>query len=138
MKKELFQELVASVREGGVILRGKAAPSRRFVVEPTDIKRVRENYKLSQSEFAALLGISTGTLQNWEQGRRAPKGAARVLLQVAARHPDAVWDVVKPADRTSKTREAHAVYFTRKPRRKAVRVERARNGKRPARLKLSA
>jgi putative transcriptional regulator len=51
---------------------------------------------LSQLEFAALLGISRSTLQNWEQGRRTPEGPARVLLQVADRHPDAVWDVVKP------------------------------------------
>ena len=43
-----------------------------------------------------MLGISKGTLQNWEQGRRQPQGPARVLLQVAAKHPEAVWDVVKP------------------------------------------
>jgi putative transcriptional regulator len=43
---------------------------------------------LSQSEFAALLGVSVKTLQNWEQGRRSPHGAARVLLHVAEKHPD--------------------------------------------------
>jgi hypothetical protein len=53
-------------------------------------------YQLSQSEFAALLGISVATLRNWEQGRRTPEGPARILLQVAAKHPDAVWDVVQP------------------------------------------
>jgi putative transcriptional regulator len=42
------------------------------------------------------IGISVRTLQNWEQGRRSPYGAARVLLQVAAKHPEAVWDVVEP------------------------------------------
>ncbi len=96
MKSEMFAELVASVREGGAILRGEAAPSRKFELKASDIKRIRENYELSQSQFAALLGISSATLQNWEQGRRLPKGAARVLLQVAAKHPDAVWDVVRP------------------------------------------
>ncbi len=101
MKEELFNELVASVREGGAILRGKRAPSRQFVVDGTDIKRVRENYRLSQRQFASLLGISVATLQNWEQGRREPKGAARVLLQIAAKHPEAVWDVVKPAARSA-------------------------------------
>lgn len=96
MKDELFNELVESVREGGAILRGEAAPSRSFVVEGPDVKRIRAGYDLSQSEFAALLGISIRTLQNWEQGRRTPEGPARVLLQVAAKHPDAVWDVVRP------------------------------------------
>lgn len=95
MKDELFDELVASVREGGKILRGKAKPSRAFVIEVPDVKKIRSNYKLSQSEFAALMGISVKTLQNWEQGRRNPEGAARVLLQVAAKHPEVIWDVVK-------------------------------------------
>jgi putative transcriptional regulator len=95
MKDETFNELVASVREGGAILRGETAPSRKFIVEGPDVKRIRTNYKLSQSQFATLLGISVATLQNWEQGRRSPDGPARMLLQVAAAHPDAVWDVVK-------------------------------------------
>ena len=96
MREELFKELIASVREGGAILRGEIAPSRKFVVDKTDVKRIRVNYRLSQGQFAAMLGISVATLQNWEQGRRAPKGAARVLLQVAAKHHETVWDVVKP------------------------------------------
>ncbi len=104
MKDELFKELTASVREGGAILRGEIAPAREFAVDRTDVKRIRENYRLSQGQFAALLGISVATLQNWEQGRRLPKGAARVLLQVAAKHPETVWDVVKPAVGRSRTR----------------------------------
>ncbi len=104
MKDELFKELVASTREGGAILRGKIVPSRKFVVHKTDIRRIRVNYRLSQGQFAALLGISIGTLQNWEQGRRMPKGAAGVLLQVAAKHPETVWDVVKPVVMQSKSK----------------------------------
>jgi putative transcriptional regulator len=99
MKDELFNELVSSVREGGAILRGEVTPSRAFVVSGPNIKRLRANYRLSQGQFAALLGISVGTLRNWEQGRREPDGPARVLLQVAARHPEAVWDVVRPVAR---------------------------------------
>ncbi len=95
MKDELFSDLVKSVREGGAILRGERRPSRVFSVDGPNIKRIRSSYKLSQGQFAALLGISTGTLRNWEQGRRSPEGAARVLLLVAAKHPQAVWDVVK-------------------------------------------
>ena len=94
MKDELFQELVASVREGGAILRGEneAAAETRF--EDPDVAAIREEYGLSQAKFAALLGISVRTLQNWEQGRRHPQGPARVLLRVAARHPRAVLDSV--------------------------------------------
>jgi putative transcriptional regulator len=99
MKDELFKELAISVREGGKILRGKAKPSREFIVEAPDVKEIRSNYGLSQSEFATLMGISVKTLRNWEQGRRAPEGAARVLLQVAAKHPEVIWDVVKGRSR---------------------------------------
>ncbi len=95
MKDELFDELVASVREGGKILRGQTKPSRSFVIEIPDVKKIRSSYKLSQPEFAALMGISVKTLRNWEQGRRAPEGAARVLLQVVAKHPEVIWDVVR-------------------------------------------
>src|SRR3970040_2322136 len=101
MKEELFNELVASVREGGKILRGKAKPSRKFMVEVPDVKKIRSDYKLSQNEFAALMGISVKTLRNWEQGRRIPEGPARVLLQVAAKHPEVIWDVVKMKSRTA-------------------------------------
>ncbi|RME49179.1 MAG: helix-turn-helix domain-containing protein [Caldilineae bacterium] len=96
MKDELFTELVESIREGGAILRGEKKPARMFVVNGPDVKSIRMRYNLSQREFASLLGISVKTLQNWEQGRRSPRGPARVLLQVAAKHPDAVWDVVHP------------------------------------------
>jgi putative transcriptional regulator len=93
MKEELFDELVQSVREGGAILRGEIAPRRHLEIEPVDIKRIRERFDISQREFAGLLGISVDTVQNWEQGRRKPRGAARVLLLVAEKHPDALWDV---------------------------------------------
>ena len=100
MKDELFSELVKSVREGGAIMRGEKEPSRTFVVAGPDVKNIREQYKLSQRQFASLLGISVKTLQNWEQGRRSPRGPARVLLQVAAKHPEAVWDVVRSGVQT--------------------------------------
>jgi putative transcriptional regulator len=99
MRKEPLTDLIESVRQGGAILRGKAKASRTFEIAAPDVKRIRAQYQLSQSEFAALMGISVATLRNWEQGRRAPEGPARVLLQVAAKHPDAVWDVVQPVSR---------------------------------------
>jgi len=99
MNDKLFAELMASLEEAGRIAHGEDAPSRTFTVErePLDVTGIREGYKLSQTRFAALLGISVKTLRNWEQGRRTPAGPARILLQVAAKHPDAVWDVVHSA-----------------------------------------
>jgi putative transcriptional regulator len=94
MKDELFEELLQSVREGGAILRGEAAPADRFTADDPDVAGVREQYGLSQSKFAGMLGISVRTLQNWEQRRRRPEGPARILLRVAARHPEAVLDAV--------------------------------------------
>lgn len=94
MKKELFEELVESVRQAGAILRGQGRASRTFRFKEPNVQKIRRQYGLSQQRFAALLGISVATLRNWEQGRRKPQGAARVLLHVAARHPEAVLDVV--------------------------------------------
>jgi putative transcriptional regulator len=95
VKDELFDQLVASLREGGAVLRGERTASRRFVIDAPDVKRIRARYNLPQGRFAALLGISVATLRNWEQGRRTPEGPARILLLVAARHPEAVLDSVR-------------------------------------------
>lgn len=97
MKKELFDELMESVREAKAIMRGEKLPSRVFVYNEPNVKTIRRRFKLSQPKFANLLGISVGTLRNWEQGRRQPEGAARVLLLVAAKHPDAILDAVHPS-----------------------------------------
>lgn len=83
------------VREAGACLRGdKRGVTRVDRIDPDSVAVVRTRLKLSQSEFARLLGISVDTLQNWEQGRRQPSGAARVLLRVAAKHPEVVLEAV--------------------------------------------
>lgn len=99
MKKELFAELLESVQEGGAILRGERAPSREFRFEEPNVRSLREKHGLSQPRFAALMGISVGTLRNWEQGRRKPEGSARVLLRVVERHPEVVFEAVDSAAR---------------------------------------
>ncbi len=95
MKDELFEELVASIREAGAIRRGEKKPSRIFKVEKPDIKAIRGAMGMTQMQFAGLLGISVNTLRNWEQGRREPEGPARVLLLVAAHRPEAILESVK-------------------------------------------
>jgi putative transcriptional regulator len=97
MREELFEELLESIKQGGAILRGEMKPSRVFEYDRPNVRSIRDQYGLSQAKFANMLGISVSTLRNWEQGRRKPEGAARVLLRVAAKYPDAVLNVVYQA-----------------------------------------
>ena len=94
MKNELFNELQKSIKEGGKIFSGKKKSSREFSFENPDPKIIRKHLGLSQNKFAKLLGISLSTLQNWEQGRRKPDGPAKVLLNVAAQYPEAIFNTV--------------------------------------------
>ena len=87
MKKQMFEELLGSVREAGAILRGQKKPSRRTVLGSSGVRAIRERTSLSQSEFAHLIGVSVKTLQNWEQDRRRPAGPAAALLQIIAHEP---------------------------------------------------
>ena len=96
MNKKNFDLLLESMREGGEILRGTRKPSRRFVVEnKEDVLHVRQVFNLSQDTFARFMGVSVGTLRNWEQGRRHPTGAARALLRIAIRQPKLFVDAVR-------------------------------------------
>ena len=79
-------EILEGVRE---INRGE---HRRMITVPS-VTSIREQTGLSQSRFAQLLGVSVRTLQEWEQGRRAPSGAARTLLMIAAKNPHALLEV---------------------------------------------
>jgi putative transcriptional regulator len=78
---------------GAEILEGlrqlKSGEVGRVVTVPA-VATIRERTGLSQAKFASLLGVSIRTLQEWEQGRRAPSGAARTLLMVAAKNPQAL------------------------------------------------
>jgi putative transcriptional regulator len=99
MDDSAFNELLASVRQAGAILRGEEDPGRAFHFPEKDgapdVAAIRAHFGVSQQRFADMLGISLGTLRNWEQGRRRPEGPAEVLLEVAYRHPEAVLQVVR-------------------------------------------
>ncbi len=85
-KRNVGREVLDGLRE---IKRGEYSR----VINVPDVATIREKTGLSQSRFASLLGVSVRTLQDWEQGRRAPSGAARTLLLVAAKSPRALLDV---------------------------------------------
>jgi len=97
MKDSDYQELLGSIREAGAIRRGERKPSRVFEVSPEDVRGVRQRLGQTQTEFALMIGVSVGTLRNWEQGRRVPEGPARALLRVASRNPDAVMKALTAA-----------------------------------------
>ena len=119
MEKMLFDELMESVQAMKAVRRGEQAPARVWAIKrqpngqvtrrrldperhrrrqqarwKNTVAATRAKLGLPQNKFAGLLGISVKTLHNWEQGRREPTGAARVLLRVASLHPEAVLDAV--------------------------------------------
>lgn len=78
-------KLLQSVREM------KAARAARVTkIEPNEVVEARQKTGLSQAEFAEVLSISKRTLQEWEQGRRQPSGAAQTLIRIARQHPEVV------------------------------------------------
>lgn len=117
MKTSDVEELKESIRQAGKVRRGEAPPHRawrltrkpdgtvvRELVPPEtmqkklaatwdahqEVTEARNALGMTQAEFASLLGISIRTLHQWEQGRRQPSGAARVLLSVAKKEPKAL------------------------------------------------
>ena len=94
MKNADFEKLVTSIKEAGEIKAGLRAPSRVYEIKPPEIRTVRKELNVSQSEFALMIGVSVRTLQNWEQGRRKPEGPAKALLRIASRNPRAVLDAL--------------------------------------------
>ncbi|MCX6051531.1 MAG: NadS family protein [Campylobacterales bacterium] len=88
MENAMFDDLLQSVSEAREILQHTKQPSRSFIMDDPDAKAIRTQMQLTQDEFAGLLNISVNTLRNWEQSRRKPEGPARVLLGIAATHPE--------------------------------------------------
>ena len=86
---EKFQrDLLESVKQ---MKRGQTARVTKVRITPA--AEARSRVGLSQNDFATLLGISSRTLQDWEQGRREPTGAAKTLLRVAISHPEVLREI---------------------------------------------
>lgn len=90
--RDIGDELLLAIRD---VKAGKVGA--RYEVEPNTIVQARLKCGLSQAQFAAALQISPRTLQQWEQGRRQPSGAAETLLKIVARHPEVLRDVLAVA-----------------------------------------
>ncbi len=87
-KRDLGAELLESVTQ---MKSGRASRTHKVELLPVVSARIKSG--LSQSDFAKLLGVSVRTLQDWEQGRRQPSGAAKTLISIAERRPDILKEI---------------------------------------------
>jgi putative transcriptional regulator len=88
VRRNIGEELLQAIQE---VKAGKYGA--KYEVEANDIVKARLKSGLSQTQFAAALRISARTLQQWEQGRRHPSGAAETLLKIVFRHPEVLREV---------------------------------------------
>lgn len=105
-KRNIGKEIIAGLEEFKAWRQGKAKLKIHVVEMPkaADVPAIRTSLGLSQPEFAAFMGVSLGTLRNWEQARREPQGPARALLLVASKQPAAVraaFNASRPVSRVS-------------------------------------
>lgn len=88
-RRDIGEELLQAIRD---VKAGRHGA--KYEVEASEVVAIRLKTGLSQAQFAAALSISPRTLQQWEQGRRQPSGAAKTLLRIIARHPEVLHEVI--------------------------------------------
>lgn len=86
-ERDVWQEVLDSVEEI------RSGGGKRTVVPTNLVVNIRLRSGLTQAQFASILGVSKRTLEQWEQGRREPSGAALSLLKIAAKHPEVLVDL---------------------------------------------
>ena len=91
---ESYASIKRGLREAIRYSKGKRAGAVVHEFAPLDVKNIRANLAMSQTEFASAFGISVSTLRHWERGDRAPQGPALVLLNVVAKKPKAVLEAL--------------------------------------------
>jgi len=94
MEPALFDRLVESVKQAKAIERGEMAPGRVTISHKSEVAAARAKLGMTQTDFAALLGVPVGTLRGWEQGRRQPQKTAQVLIRVAQKYPEQLLECV--------------------------------------------
>jgi len=87
---DVFDSISQGLKEAIEFSEGKTKAATIHKFDPVDVKAVRHNVDMTQTEFASTFGISLGTLRHWERGDRVPRGPALVLLNVLAKDPKAV------------------------------------------------
>lgn len=94
---DVGESIIKGALEALEFAQGKENGSVVHVPEEIDVSLIRSKMQMSQKQFASRFGLSTRTLQDWEQGRRSPTGVSRVLLQVLAKEPEAVIRALQPS-----------------------------------------
>jgi putative transcriptional regulator len=91
------QSIITGVKQAIAWVNGEAVGARETVVNipKVNVRRLRKKLHLSQSSFAAKFGFPEATIRNWEQGRREPELAARILLAVIDRRPEVVEEILR-------------------------------------------
>lgn len=91
-RKRNVDRILKGLEEASAYVRGEADPRafRVHVPKSVDVRAIRERMKLTQAGFARRYGFTLGAVRDWEQGRRQPEAAARILLKVIEKRPDAV------------------------------------------------
>ncbi len=87
-ERNIGNEILEGIQEIKKYKRGKIQLKTKVLNDPSPSQEIRRKLHLSQSAFAALMGVSVRTIQDWEQGRRTPKGPAKSLLRIAEQHPE--------------------------------------------------
>ncbi len=87
-ERNIGLEILDGLREVKAHKAGLVSLRTHVVDAPAAPQVIRAKLKLSQSAFAAMMGVSVRTVQDWEQGRRKPSGPAAALLRIADRRPD--------------------------------------------------
>jgi putative transcriptional regulator len=120
-KRNIGQEIINGLEEIKAWKRDELKLKTYSVEMPkaVDVPAIRKELGLSQPEFAGFMGVSLGTLRNWEQERREPQGPARALLLVASKQPAAVFAALEAAKKPvvrSGTRKVAATKLSPQPR----------------------
>ncbi len=97
MKDAEFEQVLAGIKEVRAIVTGEADAADIHVAPNVDTRVMRSAMGLSQTAFAARFGFSPATLRDWEQGRKVPDRANRLLLAIIARRPEVVEEALKAA-----------------------------------------
>jgi len=97
MGSKAFNDIMAGLEDALAYTQGDRSRGKETIVDvPTvDVRAARQRLGMSQPDFAMAFGVSVSTVRNWEQRRRQPKGAARVLLTVIERNPGAVVEALR-------------------------------------------
>jgi putative transcriptional regulator len=91
--RDIGLEILEGIREIKAHKAGKIRLKTRELTRSSSPKTIRTKLNLSQEAFAGLMGVNVRTIQDWEQGKRKPKGSAKSLLRIAERHPEVFLDV---------------------------------------------